>query len=55
MIRILVRQLPHTVTSCNCSICRRYGALNATNFEPSTLIGMRIRHLGGASSWKLVD
>jgi hypothetical protein len=22
-----VRQVPRTVTSCNCSICRRYGAL----------------------------
>jgi hypothetical protein len=110
MIRILVRQLPRTVTSCNCSICRRYGALwayykpssvtviapksalskyswnrkvrdyhrckrcgcvthytyrgkqrdstigvNATNFEPSALVGVRIRHLDGASSWKLLD
>ncbi len=26
-IRIRVRQLPRTLTSCNCSICRRYGAL----------------------------
>lgn len=26
-VRIQVRQAPRTVTSCNCSICRRYGAL----------------------------
>ena len=26
-IQILVPQLPDTITSCNCSICRRYGAL----------------------------
>jgi hypothetical protein len=26
-IRIRVRQRPRTLTSCNCSICRRYGAL----------------------------
>src|SRR5215831_1151245 len=26
-IRIHVRWLPRTVTSCNCSICRRYGPL----------------------------
>ena len=26
-VRIRVRQAPRTVTSCNCSICRRYGAL----------------------------
>jgi hypothetical protein len=109
-IRILVRQLPRTVTSCNCSICRRYGALwayytpssvtieaargglakyswnrrirdyyrcklcgcvthytyrkkqrkttvavNATNFDPGDLVGVRIRHLDGAASWKMLD
>jgi hypothetical protein len=26
-IRIYVRQMSRTLTSCNCSICRRYGAL----------------------------
>jgi hypothetical protein len=26
-VRIHVRQLPRTLTSCDCSICRRYGAL----------------------------
>ena len=26
-IRIHVRRPPRTVTSCNCSTCRRYGAL----------------------------
>ena len=99
-----------TLTSCNCSICRRYGALwayyaasvviveapkaglskyswnrkiraycrckkcgcvthyeyrkkqrkpviavNASNFDPSALVGVRIRHLDGAASWKFLD
>jgi hypothetical protein len=26
-VRIQVQRVPRTVTSCNCSICRRYGAL----------------------------
>ena len=26
-VRIHVRRAPRTVTNCNCSICRRYGAL----------------------------
>ena len=105
-IRIYVRQMCRTLTSCNCSICRRYGALwayyaassvtieapkgglskyswnrkyrckkcgcvthyayrkkrrdttvavNAVNFEPSALVGVRIRHLDGARSWKFLD
>lgn len=109
-VQIHVRRLPRTLTSCNCSICRRYGALwayykpssvriqapkdglvryswnrrvryyhrcrkcgcvthythrkrsswatigvNASNFEPSLIEGARIRHLDGASSWKLLD
>jgi len=109
-VRILVRQLPRTVTRCNCSICRRYGAIwayykpssvtidaprgalskyawnrkvrdyhrcktcgcvthytyrgkqrartlgvNVVNFEPSALVGVRIRHLDGAVSWKFLD
>lgn len=109
-IRICVRQPPRTLTSCNCSICRRYGALwayykpssvrieapkgglssyswnrkirayywckrcgcvthyayrekrrrtcvgvNAANFEPACLAGVRIRHLDGAASWKFLD
>jgi hypothetical protein len=109
-IRVLVRRLPRTVTSCNCSICRRYGALwayykpssvtieapkgglskyswnrrirdyyrckrcgcvthytyrkkqrkttvavNAANFDPADLVGVRIRHLDGAASWKMLD
>lgn len=109
-IRIYVRKIPRTLTSCNCSICRRYGALwayyaassvtieapkaglskyswnrkirayyrckecgcvthyayrkkrrnstvavNAVNFEPSALVGVRIRHLDGAGSWKFLD
>ena len=99
-----------TLTRCNCSICRRYGALwayysarsvsvaapeggleryswnkrirdyyrcarcgcvthyayrgrqrgtivavNAANFEPALISHARIRHLDGASSWKLLD
>jgi hypothetical protein len=109
-IRIRVRRLPRTVTSCNCSICRRYGALwayyrptsvtieapknalstyswkqrirdyhrckrcgcvthytyrgqqrykamgvNAANFDLSVLTGVRIRHLDGAATWKMLD
>jgi len=105
-VRIHVRRAPRTVTSCNCSICRRYGALwayysassvqieapkgglssyswrrkirayfrcntcgcvthykyrkkwgsatvavNATNFEPDVLQGVRVRKLDGASTW----
>jgi len=105
-VRIHVLRAPRTVTSCNCSICRRYGALwayykpasvrieappgglssyswrrkirayfrcnacgcvthyvhrkkrpadpvgvNATNFEPATLVGVRIRKLDGATTW----
>src|SRR5687768_751061 len=109
-IRIHVSGVSRTLTSCNCSICRRYGALwayyaaravtidaprgglskyswnrrirdyyrckkcgcithykyrkkrrdptvavNAVNFEPSALVGVRIRHLDGAVSWKFLD
>jgi hypothetical protein len=109
-IRIHVPRIPRTLTSCNCSICRRYGglwayyaasavkieapkggvakyswnrkiraycrcktcgcvthyvyrkkrrhptvAVNAVNFEPSALAGVRIRHLDGAASWKFLD
>lgn len=105
-VRIHVPRAPRTVTRCNCSICRRYGALwayfaagsvrieappgglaqyswrrkvrsffrckrcgcvthykyrkkggwypiavNATNFEPDTLRGVRIRKLDGAATW----
>jgi hypothetical protein len=35
-VRIYVRRLPRTVTSCNCSICRRYGALWAY-YKPSSV------------------
>jgi hypothetical protein len=109
-VRIHVRRMARTLTRCNCSICRRYGALwayysprsvtveapkgglseyswnrrirvyyrckkcgcvthysyrkkrrnttvavNAVNFEPSALAGVRIRHLNGAASWKFLD
>ncbi len=109
-VRIRVRRLPRTVTACNCSICRRYGAhwayyrpssvtveaaradlaryswnkririyfrcrrcgcvthyahrratrgaplaVNAMNFEPALLEGVRVRHLDGAASWKFLD
>src|SRR5262249_20662905 len=35
-VRIHVRKLPRTLTSCNCSICRRYGALWAY-YKPSSV------------------
>ena len=109
-IKVEVPRKPRRLTSCNCSICRRYGALwayfaassvtidapkdglskyswnrkirayyrckkcgcvthyayrtkrrdstvavNAVNFEPSALVGVRIRHLDGAASWKFLD
>ena len=105
-VRIRVERAPATVTRCNCSICRRYGALwayysartvriearkgglssyswrrkvrayfrcsrcgcvthykyrkkwgqgtvgvNAVNFEPDALEGVRIRRLDGARTW----
>jgi len=105
-VRIHVWRAPRTVTRCNCSICRRYGALwayypaswiqiearkgglasyswrrkvrayirckrcgcithykyrkkwgqgtvavNANNFEPEALKGVRVRKLDGASTW----
>jgi len=30
-------------------------AVNAANFELSALAGVRIRHLDGAVSWKMLD
>jgi len=36
LIQIRVRHLPRTLTSCNCSICRRYGALWAY-YKPSSV------------------
>jgi hypothetical protein len=109
-VRIHVRRLPRTLTACNCSLCRRYGAhwayyrassvrveaaraalaryswkkririyfrcrrcgcvahyahrratrgaplaVNAMNFEPALLKGVRVRHLEGAASWKFLD
>jgi len=35
-VRIHVRQAPRTLTRCNCSICRRYGALWAY-YKPSSV------------------
>jgi len=35
-VRIHVRQLPRTLTRCNCSICRRYGATWAY-YKPSSV------------------
>ena len=37
-IRIYVRRISRTLTSCNCSICRRYGALWAYYAESSVSI-----------------
>lgn len=110
VVRVHVHRMSRTLTRCNCSICRRYGALwayyaagsvrieapkgglskyswkrrirdyyrcrncgcvthyayrgkrrntiiavNTVNFEPSALLGARIRHLDGAATWKLLD
>lgn len=30
-------------------------AVNAVSFEPSALVGVRVRHLDGASTWKFID
>lgn len=109
-VEIRVRRMVRTLTSCNCSICRRYGALwayyapgsvtieaprgglaryswkrrirnyyrcarcgcvthyayrqksrrttlgvNAANFDPAALAGVRIRHLDGALTWRFLD
>ncbi|HVS62111.1 MAG TPA: GFA family protein [Thermoanaerobaculia bacterium] len=35
-VRVEVPRRPRTLTDCNCSICRRYGALWAY-YEPSTV------------------
>jgi hypothetical protein len=35
-VRIFVRRMPRSVTSCNCSICRRYAALWAY-YQPSSV------------------
>lgn len=35
-VEIYVRKLPRTLTRCNCSICRRYGALWAY-YKPSSV------------------
>lgn len=35
-VQIYVRKLPRTLTHCNCSICRRYGALWAY-YKPSSV------------------
>lgn len=35
-VQIFVRRLPRTLTHCNCSICRRYGALWAY-YKPSSV------------------
>jgi hypothetical protein len=109
-VRLQVPRRPRTLTSCNCSICRRYGTLwayykmkdvrvlgartrsdeyswgdrslkflrcgvcgcvthwspvsrgpgaqmgvNARNFEPAVLAGVRVRRLDGAHTWKYLD
>lgn len=51
-VRLELRQAPRTVVSCNCSICRRYGALWAY-YRPSSV---RIRAHRGALAryaWRL--
>ena len=109
-VRIEIPRKPRRLTDCNCSICRRYGALwayfkasavrviarpgalrkyawgrknlrfvrcagcgcvthwedarrgagrrvgvNARNFDPAAMRGVRIRRLDGAKSWKYLD
>ena len=109
-VSVEVPRKPRRLTSCNCSICRRYGTLwayykasdvrvsaargathgyawgdkslrfvrcgncgcivvwqathptpsgrmgvNARNFEPTAIEGVRVRHLDGASTWKFLD
>jgi hypothetical protein len=110
-VRIEVPRKPPRLTDCNCSICRRYGALwayyradtvrvhvadrvklrgyawgdkalnfvrcgrcgcvthwervepfpgcrmgvNARNFEPGIVGGVRVRRLDGAKTWKYLD
>jgi hypothetical protein len=49
--------------SCGCITHYRYLgrqrertiAVNARNFEPAALAGVRVRHLDGAASWKMLD
>jgi hypothetical protein len=45
-VRIEVPRRPRTLTDCNCSICRRYGALWAYYKRPD----LRITHAQGATS-----
>ena len=108
-VSVEVPRKPRRLTSCNCSICRRYGTLwayykasdvrvaggratngyswgdkslrfvrcgkcgcvmhweatdptvsnrmgvNARNFAPAAIAGVRVRHLDGASTWKFLD
>ena len=109
-VAVRVPRRPRRLTSCNCSICRRYGALwayyrtsevrviahrgateryawgdrtlafvrcrtcgcvthwhplprtagarmgvNARNFDPADVAGIRVRRLDGASTWKYLD
>jgi len=110
VVRIDVPRKPRRLTSCNCSICRRYGTLwayydhadvrihaepastsgyswgdrqlrfvrcngcgcithwepidvkgdsrigvNARNFPPEAIVGVRVRRLDGADTWKFLD
>ena len=50
-VRIHVRRAPRTVTNCNCSICRRYGALWAYYAASSVRIESPKRSLEGYS-WR---
>jgi hypothetical protein len=106
-VKVEVPRKPRRLTSCNCSICRRYGTLwayynasdvrvsgkthgyswgdkslrfarcascgcishweavdpgvsrrmgvNARNFDPDVIEGVRVRRLDGASTWKFLD
>jgi hypothetical protein len=47
-VRIHVRRAPRTVTRCNCSICRRYGALWA--YYPTSSVQIQAP-VGGLSKF----
>ena len=48
-VRIRVKRLPRTLTKCDCSICRRYGALWAYYDASSVEIAAPKRGLAGYS------
>jgi hypothetical protein len=49
-VRVEVPRRPRTLTDCNCSICRRYGALWAY-YGPSTVRVVAARDAAAGYSW----